>query len=132
MAAATRSTTRVAVLHRRGGCRRYHRLSCWTENGRTTGCLSVAAHPGAHDRGVAMISYGLNKLYRMQFAEISYARLVDTYGQTSPMGLLWHSWARTPYSVLAGLGKCWGATSSCLNLPSRIADHGRVMSNVLM
>ena len=38
---------------------------------------------------VAMISYGANKLFRMQFPEPPLYRFVDYYGNSSPMGLLW-------------------------------------------
>jgi uncharacterized membrane protein YphA (DoxX/SURF4 family) len=84
---------------------------------------------------VAMISYGLNKLYRMQFAEISYARLVDTYGQTSPMGLLWaFMGASHAYSVFGGIGEMLGGLLLILPqftvLGSLITVA--VMSNVLM
>ena len=66
---------------------------------------------------VPMISYGLNKLFRMQFAEISLARLVDTYGQTSPMGLLWAFMGTSrAYSFFGGVGEmAGGLLSSCLN-----------------
>jgi hypothetical protein len=58
---------------------------------------------------VAMISYGMNKLFRMQFAEVSLARLVDTYGQTSPMGLLWaFMGASHAYSFFGGVGETLG------------------------
>ena len=84
---------------------------------------------------VAMLSYGLNKLFRMQFAEISYARLVDTYGQTSPMGLLWaFMGASHAYSVFAGIGETLGGL---LLIVPQLTVIGSlvtmaVMSNVLM
>jgi uncharacterized membrane protein YphA (DoxX/SURF4 family) len=84
---------------------------------------------------VAMISYGANKLYRMQFAEISYARLVDTYAQTSPMGLLWaFMGASHAYSFFGGVGEMVGGL--LLILPQFTALGSlitlAVMSNVLM
>lgn len=84
---------------------------------------------------VAMISYGLNKLYRMQFAEISYARLVDSYGRTSPMGLLWaFMGASHAYSFFAGVGETLGGVLLILPQFTVIGSLVTlaVMSNVLM
>jgi uncharacterized membrane protein YphA (DoxX/SURF4 family) len=39
--------------------------------------------------GFMMISYGLMKLFNMQFGDISEYRLKSTYGESSPMGLAW-------------------------------------------
>ena len=84
---------------------------------------------------VAMISYGTNKLWRMQFAEISLARLVDTYGQSSPMGLLWaFMGASHAYSFFGGVGEMAGGL--LLFIPQFTAlgalITGAVMTNVLM
>jgi len=84
---------------------------------------------------VAMISYGLNKLFRMQFAEISYGRLVDTYGRTSPMGLLWaFMGASHAYSFFGGVGEMLGGL--LLIVPEFTVIGSlitlAVMSNVLM
>ncbi|MGC2109376.1 MAG: hypothetical protein WA655_07650 [Candidatus Korobacteraceae bacterium] len=84
---------------------------------------------------VAMFSYGLNKLFRMQFAEIGYARLVDTYGQTYPMGLLWAFMGYShAYSFFAGVGETLGALLLVVPQFTVIGSLVTlaVMSNVLM
>ena len=84
---------------------------------------------------VAMISYGANKLYRMQFAAPALARYVDTYGQTSPMGLLWAFMGTShAYSIFGGIGEMLGGL---LLLVPRFTPLGSlvtlaVMSNVIM
>lgn len=84
---------------------------------------------------VAMISYGANKLFRMQFAEPDLARYVDTYGQTAPMGLLWAFMGMSrAYSFFGGVGEMLGGL---LLLVPRFTALGSlvslaVMSNVLM
>ena len=58
---------------------------------------------------VAMISYGANKLFRMQFPEPGLAKFVDTYGQSSPMGLLWAFMGTSrAYSFFGGVGEMLG------------------------
>ena len=53
--------------------------------------------------GATMLSYGISKVLREQMPEPSMSRLLQTYGESSPMGLLWtfmgQSWA---YSAFAG------------------------------
>ena len=84
---------------------------------------------------IAMISYGMDKLYRFQFPELRLAKLVQTYGQSSPAGLLWASmdYSRA-YSFLSGLGETAGGV--LLLVPS-LTTLGAlltlaIMSNVLM
>jgi len=84
---------------------------------------------------VAMISYGANKLFRMQFAAPGLARYVDSYGQTSPMGLLWAFMGMShAYSFFGGVGEMLGGL--LLLVPSFTAlgalITGAVMTNVLM
>jgi uncharacterized membrane protein YphA (DoxX/SURF4 family) len=84
---------------------------------------------------VAMISYGANKLFRMQFPEPGLPRLVDTFGQSSPMGLLWSFMGMSrAYSFFGGVGEMLGGL---LLLVPRFTVIGSlvtlgVMSNVLM
>ena len=84
---------------------------------------------------VAMISYGSNKLFRMQFAEPSLARYVDSYGRTAPMGLLWAMMGYShAYSFFGGVGEMLGGL---LLLVPRLTSIGclvtlGVMTNVLM
>ncbi len=84
---------------------------------------------------VAMIIYGADKLYRMQFAEPALWRYVDSYGRTSPMGLLWAFMGMSrSYSFMGGVGEMTGAL---LLLVPRLTTLGALitmgmMSNVLM
>ncbi|HLI63716.1 MAG TPA: hypothetical protein VKV05_09970 [Terriglobales bacterium] len=84
---------------------------------------------------VAMISYGADKLFRMQFAAPALARYVDTFGQTSPMGLLWTFMGISRgYSFMGGVGEMVGGL---LLLVPRFTTLGALitlgmMSNVLM
>lgn len=84
---------------------------------------------------VFVIKYGLLKLYRYQFPELSLSKLVDTYGQSSPQGLLWAfmEYSRG-YSFAGGLGEFVGGV---LLLIPRFTALGALitlgmMSNVLM
>ena len=84
---------------------------------------------------VAMISYGANKLWRMQFPEPGLARYVDSFGRTSPMGLLWTTMgASHAYSFFGGVGEMLGGL--LLLVPRFTALGalltGAVMTNVLM
>lgn len=57
----------------------------------------------------AMISYGANKLFQMQFPTPPLARWVDTYGQSAPMGMLWTFMGFSrPYSFFAGAAEMLG------------------------
>ncbi|MGB7553470.1 MAG: DoxX family protein [Candidatus Korobacteraceae bacterium] len=84
---------------------------------------------------VAMISYGANKLFRMQFPEPSLYRFVDYYGNSSPMGLLWTFMGMSrAYSLFAGIAEMVGGL---LLIVPRFTALGAlvtfgVMSNVWM
>ena len=84
---------------------------------------------------VAMIAYGSNKIFRMQFAAPALARYVDSYGRTAPMGLLWTMMGQSrAYSFFGGVGEMLGGI---LLLVPRFTSLGclvtlGVMSNVLM
>ncbi len=85
----------------------------------------------------AMLGYGLAKVNmdRNQFPEISAFRLDKTWGDTSPMGLVWgFMGASRPYTIFAGLGEIaaaglliWRHTA----LLGALVAIG-VMTNVLM
>jgi len=84
---------------------------------------------------VAMIVYGADKLYRMQFAAPALSRYIDTYGQTSPMDLLWAFMGMSRgYSFMGGVGEMTGAL--LLLVPSLTTLGALItlgmMSNVLM
>jgi uncharacterized membrane protein YphA (DoxX/SURF4 family) len=84
---------------------------------------------------VAMISYGANKLFRMQFAAPGLARYVDSYGRTTPMGLLWAMMGYShAYSFFGGIGEMVGGL---LLLVPTLTSLGclvtlAVMTNVIM
>ncbi len=84
---------------------------------------------------VAMISYGANKLFRMQFPEPPLFRFVDYYGNSSPVGLLWTFMGMSrAYSLFAGMAEMLGGL---LLIVPRFTTLGAlvtlgVMSNVWM
>lgn len=56
---------------------------------------------------MAMFGYGLAKVFMTQFVAPSPDRLLSTYGDSSPMGLLWtFMGASTGYCVFTGLAEC--------------------------
>ncbi len=85
--------------------------------------------------GAAMIGYGLKKIFWSQFPEPPLAKLVDTFGQTSPMGLLWTFMGESRfYSLAGGIGETLGVV---LLFVPRFTALGAIvsfgmMSNVLL
>jgi len=58
---------------------------------------------------VTMIEYGASKVFPAQFLAPTTDRLMQPYGDSSPMGLLWtFMGASVPYSVFTGLGELVG------------------------
>ena len=56
-----------------------------------------------------MISYGAVKVIKSQFPDPSLARLMQTYGDSSPMGLLWtFMGASKSYNIFTGGVECLG------------------------
>lgn len=84
---------------------------------------------------VQMITYGLAKAIPSQFPPPGSARLLETFGEASPMGILWaFMGASTAYTVFAGLGELAGGI---LVVFRRTATLGAlvsagVMTNVVM
>lgn len=59
--------------------------------------------------GLVMLGYGFVKVLPSQFPPPSLARLLEPYGDSSPMGLLWtFMGASAAYTVFAGLGEVVG------------------------
>jgi hypothetical protein len=57
-----------------------------------------------------MLGYGAVKVYKSQFPALAPSNLETTYGESSPMGLLWRFMSHsTPYSVFAGVLEVAGA-----------------------
>ena len=51
----------------------------------------------------AMFGYGINKIFGLQFPEPGMQRLLQDYGDSSPMGLMWtFMGASLPYTMFAG------------------------------
>ena len=58
---------------------------------------------------IKMLSYGLDKFFKTQFPFPSLSRLNQTYGESSPMGLLWTFMGySTTYNIFVGLGEVLG------------------------
>lgn len=56
--------------------------------------------------GMALISYGVVKVIKLQFPDLDIGRLTQPYGESSPMGLLWtFMGASTPYTCFAGVSE---------------------------
>lgn len=59
--------------------------------------------------GIIMISYGAVKVIKSQFPDPSLGRLLQPYGDSSPMGLLWtFMGASKSYTIFAGTVECLG------------------------
>ncbi|MFO0783124.1 MAG: DoxX family membrane protein [Phycisphaerales bacterium] len=58
---------------------------------------------------INMVSYGLAKIFEGQFPAPEVTRLMQPYGESSPMGLLWtFMGASKPYTFIAGLAEFVG------------------------
>lgn len=58
---------------------------------------------------VSLVSYGFVKIIKVQFPDPSFDRLFQTYGQSSPMGLLWTFMGYSvSYNFFVGLGEALG------------------------
>ena len=83
----------------------------------------------------AMLGYGFHKLFPLQFPEPGTWRLLERYGDSSPMGLLWTFMGQSPaYVSFTGLAE---VTGGLLLLSRRTTTLGAlvvvgVMSNVVM
>lgn len=61
--------------------------------------------------GVVMLSYGLSKVFKVQFPAPDVYRLTETYGDFSPMGLAWSFMGfSTAYCIFTGLGEVIGGS----------------------
>src|SRR5690606_18379626 len=84
---------------------------------------------------LAMLDYGFAKVFNTQFPFLSEDRLLQTYGESSPMGLLWTFMGySTSYNVFTGL---WEVVGGFLLFFKRTRLLGAlliiaVMSNVVM
>ena len=84
---------------------------------------------------ITLMAYGCNKIFRSQFYAPSLMRLVEPYGQSTPMDLLWAFMGYSrEYSFFGGVGEM--LASLCLLVPQLTTlgalIGGAVMTNVLM
>jgi hypothetical protein len=105
---------------------------------------NIREHARAHDWlrvylryvvGVTLLGYGLYKVFPLQFGTPRLDRLMEPYGESSPMGLLWTFMAASvPYTFFGGLMEALGGVllfwrrTTTLGALVSIA----VMSNVVM
>ncbi|MBS0196088.1 MAG: hypothetical protein JSR77_04965 [Planctomycetes bacterium] len=60
--------------------------------------------------GGILLGYGFSKVFKSQFPTPGPERLLETYGESSPMGILWaFMGASTPYTIFAGAAEVVGA-----------------------
>lgn len=84
---------------------------------------------------IVMLDYGFGKIFRTQFLFPSIDRMLQSYGESSPMGLLWTFMGySTAYNIFTGL---WEVVGGCLLFFKRTRLLGAlliigVMSNVVM
>lgn len=85
--------------------------------------------------GLIMLMYGFAKVFKTQFPYPDEARLAQTYGASSPMGLLWTFMGYSyPYNLFAGMGEVIGGILLMFRrttLLGALVVIG-VMSNVVM
>ena len=82
-----------------------------------------------------MIGYGFAKVIRMQFPSLTTDRLLQTYGESSPMGLLWTFMGySTVYNIFTGLGEVIGGAFLLFKRTRLIGALVviAIMSNVVM
>ena len=59
--------------------------------------------------GAYMLSYGLSKIFYLQFSEPSFLELFRTYGESSPMGIAWtFMGASKAYTMFSGFAEVLG------------------------
>ncbi len=83
----------------------------------------------------SMFGYGINKVFGLQFPEPSMQRLLQNYGDSSPMGLLWtFMGASQPYTMFAGWMETIGGLLLCFRRTQLVGAlwTAGVMTNVFM
>ncbi len=102
-------------------------------------CTRAVAHPRLADLlriylryvlAVAMLGYGTAKWFDGQFREIDVTGLLTTWGDSSPMGVVWKFMGSSPaYTAASGIVECTGGV---LLLWRRTASLGAVVTIVAM
>jgi hypothetical protein len=84
---------------------------------------------------VVMLGYGMAKVFKGQFPDPPLGRLLQTYGSSSPMGILWtFMGASTAYTVFSGLCEVVGGlllTARRTALLGALVSMG-VLANIVM
>ena len=83
----------------------------------------------------AMFGYGFNKVFRLQFGALETGRMLQTYGESSPMGLLWTFMAASgPYQMAAGWAEVIGGILLCFRHTQLLGAlwTAAVMANVFL
>jgi len=83
----------------------------------------------------AMFGYGINKVFGIQFPEPGMQRLLQDYGDSSPMGLLWtFMGASQPYTMFAGWMETIGGLLLCFRRTQLVGAlwTAGVMANVFV
>lgn len=81
-----------------------------------------------------MISYGAAKVIQSQFPGLTLDRLVQPYGDSSPMGLLWNFMGASPaYNIVTGLGEMIGGFLLAFRRTTRLGSLilAAVLANVV-
>ena len=82
-----------------------------------------------------MFSYGINKIFALQFPEPGLQRLLQDYGDSSPMGLMWtFMGASQPYTMFAGWMEAIGGLLLCFRRTQLVGAlwTAGVMTNVFV
>lgn len=82
-----------------------------------------------------MFSYGINKIFGLQFPEPGMQRLLQPYGESSPMGLMWtFMGASQPYTMFAGWMETIGGLLLCFRRTQLVGAlwTAGVMANVFV
>jgi uncharacterized membrane protein YphA (DoxX/SURF4 family) len=83
----------------------------------------------------AMFGYGINKVFGLQFPEPGMQRLLQDYGDSSPMGLMWtFMGASQPYTMFAGWMETIGGLLLCFRRTQLVGAlwTAGVMANVFV
>jgi len=99
----------------------------WLKDGLWIAMRFVLAH--------AMFGYGINKVFGLQFPEPGMQRLLQDYGDSSPMGLLWtFMGASQPYTMFAGWMETIGGLLLCFRRTQLVGAlwTAGVMANVFV
>ena len=76
--------------------------------------------------GAVLLGYGASKVIKAQFPDPSLSRLLEPYGDSSPMGLLWTFMGySTPYNVFTGAVEM---VAGALLIVPRLATLGALLS----